>query len=202
MGQRHFSGDPKATWLTEPGPDRDMELTEDFWFIDELEREWDAPEGSVINGASIPRQLWSLIGSPYTGDYRRASIVHDVACDLAGKDRGKRRAADRMFFEACRAGGCSKWDASVLYVGVRIGAWWGQMTSLAPPAVRLAPDESDAQVQADFQTVSEEVLRQGETDDPAEVERRTDEAIARRAALRASLGLAAPPLDFDTIDGA
>ena len=36
---------------------------------------WTAPAGSVIDGASIPRFFWRVIGSPFIGYYRRASVV-------------------------------------------------------------------------------------------------------------------------------
>jgi Protein of unknown function (DUF1353) len=190
MVARQFSGEPEARWLTEAGADRRMVLTENFWFSDGNAKRWDAPKESVVDGASIPRSLWSLVGSPYTGDYRRASIVHDIACDRAGTDKVARRAADRMFFEACRAGGCSKWDATVLYVGVRIGAWWGHVASVdAARGLRRAPSMIDVQLQQDFQSISDDVLRQGETDDPLEVERRTDIAFAAHTARRASLAV-------------
>ena len=64
----------------------------------------------MVNSASIPAPLWSTVGSPYTGPYRRASIVHDVACaaaDHAADPRTARPAADHMFYQACLAGGCS-----------------------------------------------------------------------------------------------
>jgi hypothetical protein len=116
-----FSGAPKTEWLfNSTGPDRDMKLLEDFWYIDPSGKRWNAPNGSVINGASIPRPLWSTIGSPYTDDYRCASIVHDVACDDPTVPRSE---ADRMFYFACLAGGCSTFQAKLLYAGVRIGAW-------------------------------------------------------------------------------
>lgn len=190
---KQFADDPETIWLSEAGSDRNMALLQDFWFIDRQGKRWDAPKASVIDGASIPRSLWSLVGSPYTGDYRRASIVHDVACDRAGGDPAARRAADRMFFEACRAGGCSIWDATVLYVGVRIGAWWGDVAEVAEArAVRMTRDAADVTLQQDFQAVGEDVLRQGETDDPAEIEARTDTALsayaARVGAMRAFAG--------------
>jgi hypothetical protein len=182
---RQFADDPETIWLSEPGSDRNMALLQDFWFIDRQGRRWDAPKASVIDGASIPRPLWSLIGSPYTGDYRRASIVHDVACDQAGTDPVARRAADRMFFEACRAGGCSIRDATLLYIGVRIGAWWGEAGGVGDAsAVRLTHDLAEAPLQQDFQAVSEDVLRPGEADDPDEVEARTDAALAAHAARK------------------
>jgi hypothetical protein len=116
-----FTGTPKTEWLVNAsGEDRDMRMLEDFTFTDPSGRVWPAPAGSIINGASIPRALWAVVGSPYTDDYRRASIVHDVACNSPGVDR---KDADVMFFHACRAGGCSAEQARVLYAGVRIGAW-------------------------------------------------------------------------------
>jgi hypothetical protein len=124
MTQDHgfFSGQPLTIWLTEDKQDRKMVLEEAFIFTDPEGKVWEVPSGYSIDGASIPKALWSLIGSPYTGDYRRASIVHDKACDDAKKDFNARRAADRMFFHACRAGGCSADEAKTLYLGVRIGA--------------------------------------------------------------------------------
>ena len=116
-----FSGNPKTEWLVDQsGADRGMALTEDFWYLDPSGRKWDAPKGSVINGANIPRPLWSTVGSPYTDDYRRASIVHDIACD---DQIVRRKDADVMFYHACLAGGCSFLQAKLLYAGVRIGAW-------------------------------------------------------------------------------
>ncbi|TGE14967.1 DUF1353 domain-containing protein [Hymenobacter elongatus] len=128
-----FSEDPQATWLTGPydATDRNMELLRDFWFKDPAGTTWRAPQGSVVNGASIPAPLWSTVGSPYTGAYRRASIVHDVACDLsmhAPNPQAARSAADYMFYQACRAGGCSAAEAELLYVGVRLSAWMPRIT--------------------------------------------------------------------------
>jgi hypothetical protein len=187
MADRRFSGDASTRWLTENVPDRDMRLLADFWFEDSKGVRWDAPVGSEINGASIPRPLWSLVGSPYTGDYRRASIVHDIACDRAAGDRAARRAADKMFFEACRAGGCTRWQATVLYIGVRIGAGWRKFDELQNDEPRLAFDDVDRQVQHDLRTVSDQVLSRGESDDPDEVEARVDEAFALLALRRAAL---------------
>jgi len=118
-----FSGNPKTEWLVdEYGADRDMKLLEDFFYYDPSGKVWSAPAGSTINGASIPRALWSTVGSPYTDDYRRASIVHDVACKNINIERA---AADLMFRQACMAGGCTVEQANILYAGVRLGAWSG-----------------------------------------------------------------------------
>ena len=98
-----FSEDPKTVWITDPDKaDRNMELLADFSYIDPQGRAWLAPKSVRINGASIPRPLWSTVGSPYTDDYRRASIVHDVACSPDSKI--PRKEADMMFFHACQVG--------------------------------------------------------------------------------------------------
>lgn len=183
-----FSGEPAAVWLTEPGtPDRNMKLTTAFWYRDPKGRQWDAPNGMLTDGASIPRALWTLVGSPFTGDYRRAALVHDHACREAEGDRGKRRAADRMFYHACRTGGCSVRDATILYVGVRIGslrgfvpAWESAAEGLRP---KLARSGGDLALERDFQAAADEVLADGEIDDVEVIERRTDEALSMKTGV-------------------
>ena len=183
----NFSGDPRTLWVTQGDvEDRKMTLLDDFWYDDPQGRRWLAPKGAAIDGATIPRALWALVGSPYTGDYRRASIVHDVACVEAGDDIPARRAADRMFFHGCRTGGCSPQDATVLYVGVRIGAfmrsvpaWQPEMSlSLEPRTSRPAAAK---RIEADFQFAADQVLAQGPVDDIGQIERRTDLALSQAA---------------------
>lgn len=178
-----FSGLPQTTWLTEAGGDRRMELLGDFWFRDRADKEWRAPQGSRIDGASIPQPLWSTVGSPYTGSYRRASIVHDVACERAGTS-DERRAADKMFFEACRAGGCDIAQATLLYTGVRMGAHWTASPFWLAADKGLSPEPklrrslADKKLQADFEVAATHVLEQGETDDPDLLEQRVDQALS------------------------
>ena len=189
MSHGQFSGDPVTKWLSEDGDDRNMEIVQDFSFTGPDGLVWKAPRGSIVNGASIPRPLWSVVGSPYTGDYRRASVVHDVACQAAGGDVAKRREADRMFYHACRAGGCSVREATILYLGVRIGSTWSTVPQWAPARLasvrgpRVQRFISEARVEFDFQNVAEMVLAQGEPDDPVEIERRADKALAAVTAV-------------------
>ena len=187
MPTNKFSDDPQTTWLTEVGPDRNMMLLEDFYFWDRQSVPWKAAKGLKTDGTSIPRALWTLIGSPFTGDYRRAALVHDQACDDDGGDAQKRAAADRMFFEACRAGGCSVWDATVLYLGVRVGAAW-DLDLLDNEGPRLTHTATDNQIQQDFQDIAAQILKHDLVDDAAVLEKRTDEAMRtvneQRAAAR------------------
>jgi hypothetical protein len=179
-----FSLDPPETrWLTEAGPDRNMQVLQDFWFKDPHGKTWTTPSNWRIDGASIPRALWTLVGSPYTGDYRRASIVHDKACDDAVGDAGARSAADRMFYHACREGGCSIYESTLLYIGVRIGALtpavaaWNTRTTEETMGPRMARTYQEERIETDFRAIADRVVRQGETDDVDELERRTDEAV-------------------------
>lgn len=40
------------------------------------------PEGFESDGASIPRPLWSIIGSPFLPQFITAAIVHDYMCSM------------------------------------------------------------------------------------------------------------------------
>jgi hypothetical protein len=177
-----FSDDPITQWLTEYGADRRMKILENFWFIDGAGKRWEAPKGSIINGASIPEALWSSVGSPYTGDYRRAAIVHDVAC---GDPTVSRTAADDMFYEACLAGGCSLLQAKLLYAGVRVGTWAAsRMHLMAPyalspgkPALPSSHTEAELVVRAKY-TVLADRLRTT-PDDLPQIKAVVDEDLSK-----------------------
>jgi hypothetical protein len=110
-----FIGDVVTKWLK---GNRKMKLLEKLLFIDSTGLEWLAPKGAVVDGASIPRFLWFFIGSPYSGKYRRASVIHDVY--YTSKTR-LRKQADKMFYEAMRVDGVNYFKAKSMYLGVRVG---------------------------------------------------------------------------------
>jgi len=110
-----FKGRVVAEWIVEPGEDRKMVLLEDFEYVDAKGTVWKAPKGWPIDGASIPPFFWTMIGSPYTGDYRRASVVHDYYCD---KKIRPWRDVHRMFYEASLSDGVSLIKAKVMYAAV------------------------------------------------------------------------------------
>lgn len=125
-----FIGTPLTLWEG----DRNMKLMEDFGFTDSSGKTWLAPKGSFLNGATIPKPLWSIVGCPYVGPYRYASIVHDYFVGEGTNPEPisyeERRAADRMFYEACIYGGCTKRFAGILYIGVTIGSWASKSKSI------------------------------------------------------------------------
>src|SRR4029078_8275235 len=71
-----YDGEPVTKW----NPDgRTMTLLTELRYTDPHGEVWVAPIGSVVDGASLPRYLWSIMGGPFEGNYRNASVLHDVA---------------------------------------------------------------------------------------------------------------------------
>jgi hypothetical protein len=117
-----FTSNIKVEWLDEKGADRGMMLTESVWYFDNNNKPWVACSGRSIDGASIPKFLWSIFGSPFVGDYRRASVFHDVACIDKSETH---QAVHRMFYEAMLDDGVGKKKAWTMYQGVRVlGPKW------------------------------------------------------------------------------
>src|ERR1043166_8599109 len=71
----YYSGYPETRW----DPDgRTMTLLNELRYTDPRGGVWVAPAGSKVDGASIPRSLWTFRGGPFEGRYRNASVLHDV----------------------------------------------------------------------------------------------------------------------------
>jgi hypothetical protein len=98
---------------------RIMRLLRDFWFVDGNGKMWTAPEGSVIDGASIPRFFWRAVGGPFSGRYREPSVIHDVYCVTRTESHED---VHRMFHEAMLCNGVGEKKAWSMYKGVR---WFG-----------------------------------------------------------------------------
>jgi len=82
--------------------------------------EVDIPEGFIFDGASVPRFLWSIIGSPYLPQYIGAGLVHDYLYRTGIVSRKK---ADQIFYDLLRDNKVSKFYARKMYWGVRFGGW-------------------------------------------------------------------------------
>ena len=115
----HFEGEIVTKWTT---PDREMQLMQDFVYIDPRGKRWLAPADSMIDGASIPSVFWSVIGGPFEGPYRAASVVHDVACV---SQQEKWEDVHQMFYEACRCSQLGEGKARTMYWAVyKYGPRW------------------------------------------------------------------------------
>lgn len=97
---------------------RKMELLADFAFVDRQNILWEAKKGDVVDGSSIPRSLWFLVGSPLVGMHRRASVIHDVYC--VSKSRPHKQ-THQMYKDACIADGVFKFKAKSLHKGIKLG---------------------------------------------------------------------------------
>lgn len=115
----YYDGDPVTKW----NPDgRTMTLLTELRYTDPHGVEWIAPIGSVVDGASIPRYLWSIMGGPFEGQYRNASVLHDVAY---GEHKRPWQDCDRMFYYAMRCSGVNAGQAKTMYYTLyKFGHHW------------------------------------------------------------------------------
>lgn len=105
-----------------------------------------APAGARVNGASVPRAFWSIIGGPFEEKYRNASVLHGVAYEEQNVSPPE---ADLMFYNAMRCAGVGATTAKTMYyVLLRHGRHWKhrqaepvQQPSRRPTAV--APGDVD-----------------------------------------------------------
>lgn len=110
-----YIGDVITKWLDDG---RLMELQSDFRYIDPFGKEWLAPRGAKVDGASIPPAAWPIIGGPFEGKYRNASVIHDVACQR--KDRPWQE-VHRVFYDAMLTSGVPSLKAKTMYAAVLLG---------------------------------------------------------------------------------
>ena len=74
------------------------------------------PAGFVTDGASIPRIFWFIIGSPMTGKYRAAAILHDFLYYTA---KYPRKRCDEVFLEAMTVLNVNKVKRTIIFWAVR-----------------------------------------------------------------------------------
>src|ERR1700726_72399 len=115
----YYSGYVEARWENDG---RNMVLLRELRYTDPQGVTWIAPVGSEVDGASIPRSLWSIMGGPFEGKYRNASVLHDVAYDQHNKPWQE---CDRMFYNAMRCSGVSAVEAKTMYYSLyKFGHHW------------------------------------------------------------------------------
>lgn len=131
-GHGSFTNAPPLTEWLDDG--RNMRLKRPFGFVEEGGREWPVPSETIVDGASIPRVFWSLIGGPLEGPYRNASVVHDYYCDVQTRSW---QDTHRVFLEAMRCSGVNEVRAKTMYYAVyRFGPRW----TTGPTAIAEAFD--------------------------------------------------------------
>lgn len=78
-----------------------------------------AKGGFLTDAASIPRFLWRVIGSPFTGKYTSSAILHDL---LFATHIIPKVDADKLFLEMLEVEGVIWWKRTLMYYGVK---WFG-----------------------------------------------------------------------------
>ena len=124
-----FNGPVRARWLSDG---RFMALCNELQFIQHDGATWVAPVATRTDGASIPPVFWSVIGGPFEGKYRDASVVHDYECCIKARPWP---AVHRMFYAGMMANGEAMWRAKLMYFAVYFfGPRW--------PASEKRPDRN------------------------------------------------------------
>ncbi len=115
-----FDNTVKTEWLE--GEPHKMRLLEVVVFTDKHGLEWTAKKDAIIDGASIPKFFWRVIGSPFVGLYRRPSVIHDAYCVRKSVSHSW---THKMFYEAMLADGVPKHKAKAMYWAVKaFGPKW------------------------------------------------------------------------------
>jgi hypothetical protein len=106
--------------------DRAVRIHDDFSFFDSRGKEWKVKRGRIVDGKSIPPFLWGwILGTPFVGDMRRGSVVHDVACedkynglytDISWRDIHR-----YTFYDGGMADGANRHIARLYYNAIRVG---------------------------------------------------------------------------------
>lgn len=133
-----FIGSIQTEWL----PDgRSMRLLKDLTFVDSTGVEWKAPRGSIVDGASIPKVAWSLVGGPFEGKYRNASVIHDVACDQRIRAW---ESVHMAFYNAMLTSGVTPLRAKLMYSAVyHFGPRWPRISRVISNTNLISPLSSD-----------------------------------------------------------
>ncbi|WP_212655356.1 DUF1353 domain-containing protein [Marinomonas sp. CT5] len=114
-----YSGNVRAEWLQDG---RQMKVLEDFNFEDPNGLTWSAPKNSVVDGASIPTLAWIIVGAPFSGKYRDASVIHDIACQEKNRTW---EVVHLAFYYGMRASGVGVAKAKTMYAAVyHFGPRW------------------------------------------------------------------------------
>ena len=167
----------------------DYVLEEEFYFPAQV-GDWNVvvcvKPGFRTDGASIPRWLWIVFGSPYDPDIMAAAIGHDAMY------RGRivpRTDADAAFRRMMKDNGIGAWKRRRIWIGVRLFGW---ITYLRHTPESVA--EARRHIQLAFATTAD--ARQQENKKGKSKMKKLTMAIAAAAAI-ALTGCATKSRSFD-----
>ncbi|HGM8089608.1 TPA: DUF1353 domain-containing protein [Pseudomonas aeruginosa] len=114
-----FEGKLLTEWLSDG---RHMQLEFPYCYYSPDGTAWPVPAGTIVDGASIPQIMWSLIGGPFEGLYRNGSVIHDYYCVIQSRTWQE---THRMFYDAMRCNGVEVLKAKIMFYAVyRFGPRW------------------------------------------------------------------------------
>ncbi len=155
-----------------------LRLLEDFAFTDADGKVWLARKGGILDGESVPRELYTLGGLPFPADYRKAAVVHDYFCRVRTEPW---RTVHRTLYHASVAEGVSETQAKALYAVVYAGGWrWESKESgcfLSCHAAAGSLAWKPAVTTSEVQPVLQWIMQHGP--DLEEIEARMDAVIRR-----------------------
>lgn len=113
---------PKEGRYMLDGPrSRDGKPRPSAWWVDVMDERIDLPHGFRTDGASVPRILWPIFGSPFAPSVICAALLHDYLYTMQGVyDRAWADAAFRILL---LEHGASRTRAWLMWLGVRLFGW-------------------------------------------------------------------------------
>lgn len=102
-------------------------------YTDPIGNDWTAVEGTLTDGASIPRFALWITDDRFQEEFLKAAIVHDAYCQEFNKSQCQKQyrtrphaITHRMFYEGCLAGNTDPTKALIMYSAVLWGGpTWG-----------------------------------------------------------------------------
>ena len=164
-----FSGKVVVEVLDEIEFAHKLRLLDDFAFTDAGGKVWLARKGSILDGESVPRELYFLNGLPYPAEYRKAAVVYDYFCRVRTEPW---RRVHRTFYDASLVEGVSENQARLLYAVVYAGGWrWEPRDSscfrschLAAASLSWKPAVTQAEIQPVVEWIEQNAPRLDEID--------------------------------------
>jgi len=143
----------------------DFKLLAHYWYKGPDGKVWTVPAGYVVNGGSIPQAAWSIIGGPWSGKFRNATVIHDyLACERIATSEY----VHRLFLDGMLESGVSQVKAWVMYKAVLVGgADWSDVPGFIAQDPRPVDPEALEKLQEFLENneVSLEELEALELDD-------------------------------------
>ena len=100
-------------------------LIKDFVYKSDKFGDITCPETYLTDGASIPRWSQFIVGSPWSGKYPRAAVIHDWLCSSEGEILGTdikltKKESDQVFLEMMKFLDVGFFKRHTMYRAVRI----------------------------------------------------------------------------------